>query len=171
MRKLLLGLLAGLLLTAGAAPAAQQKSVKVLIITGDHGHDWRSTTPFLKDLLTKAGHQVEVTETIADLGGPGSTPKPVEDVAKEIIEKDAANDKGRPGKDDVGEKPRRTALLVAAGVGTVIVLAVGGIVMFSGSVSSSVRVMVFESVLLVVSTSGDSPVTVIVSASVASLSS
>ena len=29
----------------------------MLIITGDHGHDWKETTPFLKDLLTKAGHE------------------------------------------------------------------------------------------------------------------
>jgi uncharacterized protein len=36
--------------------------VKVLIITGDHGHNWKETTPFLKELLTKAGHQVDVTE-------------------------------------------------------------------------------------------------------------
>jgi type 1 glutamine amidotransferase len=35
----------------------------VLIITGDHGHDWKSTTPYLKELLTKAGHKVDVTET------------------------------------------------------------------------------------------------------------
>jgi len=34
----------------------------VLIITGDHGHDWKKTTPFLKDLLTNAGHKVVVTE-------------------------------------------------------------------------------------------------------------
>ena len=49
----------------GAAPlAAQEKtSVKVLIITGDHGHDWRKTTPFLKELLEKAGHKVNVTES------------------------------------------------------------------------------------------------------------
>ncbi|MCS7017096.1 MAG: ThuA domain-containing protein [Gemmatales bacterium] len=39
------------------------KALRVLIITGDHGHAWRETTPFLKDLLTKAGHQVDVTET------------------------------------------------------------------------------------------------------------
>ena len=43
--------------------AAEGKTAKVLIITGDHGHNWKETTPFLKDLLTKAGHQVEVTET------------------------------------------------------------------------------------------------------------
>jgi type 1 glutamine amidotransferase len=34
----------------------------VLIITGDHGHDWKATTPFLKEMLTKAGHKVDVTE-------------------------------------------------------------------------------------------------------------
>jgi len=48
---------------AGAGAAAQAKSVKVLIITGDHGHDWKKTTPFLKDLLEKAGHNVDVTES------------------------------------------------------------------------------------------------------------
>src|SRR5262249_6737932 len=39
--------------------------IKVLIITGDHGHEWKKTTPFLKDLLTKAGMKVNVTETPA----------------------------------------------------------------------------------------------------------
>ena len=39
---------------------------KVLIITGNHGyHDWKATTPFLKTLLTKAGLEVDVTETPA----------------------------------------------------------------------------------------------------------
>ena len=61
MRALLLALAASLVGTTGPA-LAQTKSVKVLIITGDHGHEWRKTTPFLKDLLTKAGHKVEVTE-------------------------------------------------------------------------------------------------------------
>lgn len=46
-------------LLVGVAPAAP---VKVLIITGDHGHDWKATTPHLKELLTKAGHTVDVTE-------------------------------------------------------------------------------------------------------------
>jgi type 1 glutamine amidotransferase len=44
-------------------PAQPPKPIRVLIITGDHGHAWRETTPFLKDLLTRAGHQVDVTET------------------------------------------------------------------------------------------------------------
>jgi type 1 glutamine amidotransferase len=45
--------------------AADTKPIKVLIITGDHGHAWKETTPFLKDLLTKAGLTVDVTETPA----------------------------------------------------------------------------------------------------------
>jgi type 1 glutamine amidotransferase len=63
MRRVLMGTLTALLLAAGAGQAVQGKAVKVLIITGDHGHDWRKTTPFLKELLQKAGHQVDVTET------------------------------------------------------------------------------------------------------------
>jgi uncharacterized protein len=62
MRRLLMCALAVLLLAAGASQAGAGKGVKVLIITGDHGHDWRKTTPFLKELLQKAGHRVDVTE-------------------------------------------------------------------------------------------------------------
>src|SRR5437870_13730171 len=50
---------------AGPALAADNKPVKVLIITGDHGHAWKRTTPFLKELLTKAGMEVAVTATPA----------------------------------------------------------------------------------------------------------
>jgi type 1 glutamine amidotransferase len=50
--------------------AADRPPINVLIITGDHGHQWRQTTPFLKDLLTRAGMKVDVTETPAnDLTG------------------------------------------------------------------------------------------------------
>src|SRR5262245_31566384 len=44
---------------------ADSKPIKVLIITGDHGHAWKETTPYVKDLLTKAGMSVDVTETPA----------------------------------------------------------------------------------------------------------
>ena len=44
------------------ADASRAEPIKVLIITGDHGHNWKETTPFLKELLTKAGHKVDVTE-------------------------------------------------------------------------------------------------------------
>jgi type 1 glutamine amidotransferase len=45
--------------------AAEKSPIKVLIITGDHGHQWKETTPFLKSFLTKAGMKVDVTETPA----------------------------------------------------------------------------------------------------------
>jgi type 1 glutamine amidotransferase len=57
-------LLAAALLTAIPVGAADQP-VRVLIITGDHGHAWKETTPYLKDLLTGAGMKVDVTETPA----------------------------------------------------------------------------------------------------------
>jgi type 1 glutamine amidotransferase len=61
MRNLIVPILASLLLAfAGSSRGAD---VKVLIITGDHGHNWQETTPFLKDLLTRAGDKVDVTET------------------------------------------------------------------------------------------------------------
>src|ERR1700726_823448 len=62
MRALLLPTFTCLLLAA-VANGAEAKGVKVLIITGDHGHKWKETTPFLKQLLTKAGDKVDVTET------------------------------------------------------------------------------------------------------------
>ena len=48
--------------TAITLLAADAQPIKVLIITGDHGHQWKETTPFLQDLLTKAGMAVDVTE-------------------------------------------------------------------------------------------------------------
>jgi type 1 glutamine amidotransferase len=48
-----------------SAWAADPPPVRVLIVTGDHGHQWKQTTPFLKEVLTKAGMKVDVTETPA----------------------------------------------------------------------------------------------------------
>jgi type 1 glutamine amidotransferase len=45
--------------------ADDPKPITVLIITGDHGHKWQETTPFITDLLTKSGMKVDVTETPA----------------------------------------------------------------------------------------------------------
>lgn len=50
---------------AQSLSSAEFKTIKVLIITGDHGHAWKETTPYLKDLLTSAGMSVHVTETPA----------------------------------------------------------------------------------------------------------
>jgi type 1 glutamine amidotransferase len=59
MRKLIL-IFAVLMM---ALPSLAAEPIKVLIITGDHGHDWKSTTPFLKDVLSGADMKVDVTET------------------------------------------------------------------------------------------------------------
>jgi type 1 glutamine amidotransferase len=59
-RLTMVALLVGL---CSVASSADKQKVKVLLITGDHGHNWKETTPFLKDVLTKAGHSVDVTET------------------------------------------------------------------------------------------------------------
>jgi type 1 glutamine amidotransferase len=63
-RTFLASTVAALALTP-ASLAGEKAPIKVLIITGDHGHQWKETTPFLKDFLTKAGMKVDVTETPA----------------------------------------------------------------------------------------------------------
>ena len=63
MRTLLLSALCVLFAAAAESRAAEARPVKVLIITGDEFHKWRETAPFLKDVLTKAGHKVDITET------------------------------------------------------------------------------------------------------------
>jgi type 1 glutamine amidotransferase len=64
-RRGFLAAVAATLALALPAPAAEKAPIKVLIITGDHGHAWKETTPFLKGFLTKAGMKVAVTETPA----------------------------------------------------------------------------------------------------------
>ena len=63
--RVLLSALAIVLLASGTASAIDGNPVKVLIITGDDVpvHQWRLTTPFMKKILTAAGHQVDITET------------------------------------------------------------------------------------------------------------
>jgi type 1 glutamine amidotransferase len=44
-------------------PAAANPPVRVLIFTGQNNHDWRATTPVLKEILTRSGRfTVDVTE-------------------------------------------------------------------------------------------------------------
>jgi len=62
-RRLFMTSAALLVLAVAGLAADDQKEIKVLIITGDHGHDWKATTPFIRDFLTKAGMKVDVTET------------------------------------------------------------------------------------------------------------
>ncbi len=69
MRRVLLAFTTlAITLAAGmAAPAADDaKPIKLLIITGDHGHAWMDTTPALQDILSAGGRiRPEVTTTPA----------------------------------------------------------------------------------------------------------
>src|SRR5437868_6016078 len=65
MRRIVLASAMLIPILAWSSPGADTKPIKVLIITGDHGHDWKKTTPFLQELLTKAGMTVDVTQTPA----------------------------------------------------------------------------------------------------------
>src|SRR6185437_15278193 len=53
------------LLAAQASPAADgPRPIKLLIITGDHGHAWKDTTRVLQDFLGEGGRvQTDVTTT------------------------------------------------------------------------------------------------------------
>jgi type 1 glutamine amidotransferase len=67
MRRIALALstLVGVLALSLAAPADDPaKPIELLIITGDHGHDWKATTQALKDMLSEKGRiNVQVTTT------------------------------------------------------------------------------------------------------------
>ena len=71
MRRVLLAFTTlALTLAAGlAAPAADDanaKPINLLIITGDHGHDWKATTQALQDTLSAGGRiRPDVTTTPA----------------------------------------------------------------------------------------------------------
>jgi hypothetical protein len=64
MRRSWLATLATCILATTATCSAAAAEVKVLIITGDEvsAHKWRETAPFLKELLSRAGNKVDVTE-------------------------------------------------------------------------------------------------------------
>jgi len=69
MRRVLLAFTTlAITLAAGlAAPAAADaKPINLLIITGDHGHDWKATTQALQDILSEGGRiRPDVTTTPA----------------------------------------------------------------------------------------------------------
>lgn len=53
------------LLPGPAAHAQASGPIRLLIITGDHGHDWKSTTAYFREFLPADRIRVEVTETPA----------------------------------------------------------------------------------------------------------
>ena len=78
-------LLSAALLLPLAAPlrAADREPIKVLIITGDHGHDWKSTTPHMKKWLEASGKfTVDVATSPAKPQPPVNAPDAPKDAAK-----------------------------------------------------------------------------------------
>jgi type 1 glutamine amidotransferase len=67
LRRTFLASLAATLALTLSVGAADKEPIKVLIITGDSvsAHNWKETTTFIKDFLTKAGLKVDMTETPA----------------------------------------------------------------------------------------------------------
>lgn len=65
---------AALLNAQGTAPAGPPK-LQALIITGQNGHDWKGTTPILKQALEDTGRfEVRVTEEFRGAGPELSRP-------------------------------------------------------------------------------------------------
>ncbi len=60
--RMLLATLSFLALTSAVALGDAPTTTKVLIITGDHEDPWEETTPVLEQILTNAGHEVDVTQ-------------------------------------------------------------------------------------------------------------
>jgi hypothetical protein len=69
---LLGGLLAAVLL---AAPAAAEDKIKVILIDGQNNHNWRATTPLLKQVLEDCGRfTVDVSSHLKPNDKPGTVP-------------------------------------------------------------------------------------------------
>src|SRR4029077_7232224 len=65
---------ASLLSAQGTAPAGPPK-LQALIITGQNGHDWKGTTPILKQALEDTGRfEVRVTEEFRGAGSETLAP-------------------------------------------------------------------------------------------------
>jgi hypothetical protein len=59
----------------GTASAGEPKKVRVVIIDGQHNHNWRATTPYLKRILEKSGRfTVAVSSNLRKGDRPGVTP-------------------------------------------------------------------------------------------------
>ena len=60
--RMLLATLSFFAFTSAVALGDAPITTKVLIITGDHEGKWKETTPVFKEILTEAGHEVDVTQ-------------------------------------------------------------------------------------------------------------
>ncbi|MCP5110234.1 MAG: ThuA domain-containing protein [bacterium] len=73
MKKLIVILIA--LVCSTGLLTAQDDKIQVLIITGQNGHDWRGTTPILREILEETGRfEVRVTEEFRGAGPEALAP-------------------------------------------------------------------------------------------------
>jgi|GEM_PF-763034 len=73
---------------AGKSPAPAAKELKLLIIDGQNNHNWRVTTPILKDFLEASGRfSVDVATSPPQLRFAKGTPKDVRDRARAVQQK------------------------------------------------------------------------------------
>ena len=80
---------------APAAPAGPPK-LQVLIITGQHGHDWKATTPYLKQALEDTGRfEVRVVEEFR--GATAETLAPYDVVVDHYMDRNTQNLRWGPG--------------------------------------------------------------------------
>src|SRR5262245_40500445 len=66
MKDLAIRSLVGVAMLVAVAPVADAKDARpgqLLVITGDHGHDWKATTAYFKEFLPRDRIAVTVTET------------------------------------------------------------------------------------------------------------
>jgi len=70
MKSLGLALAGWIVASAFAAADAAERPIKVLIIGGQNNHDWKKSTPFLKQLLDKSDHFAATIQNAPPQGAP-----------------------------------------------------------------------------------------------------
>lgn len=76
LRRTVLALLSVTLLVASAASGLAADKIKVLIIDGQNNHNWKATTPVLKETLEATGRFDVAVETSPDKGAPFAAWRP-----------------------------------------------------------------------------------------------
>lgn len=70
MKSLSLTLAGWIMVSACALAAGAERPIKVMLIGGQNNHDWKKSTPFMKELLDKGGH---FAATVANAPSQGAS--------------------------------------------------------------------------------------------------
>jgi type 1 glutamine amidotransferase len=89
LRKALLTLAVGLAFHLLAGDASAQSKIRVVIIDGQNNHDWRSTTPVIKDALEKTGRFTVDVSTSPPRVNVNAPNKPKNATEKQVAEYEA----------------------------------------------------------------------------------